>query len=422
MLSGVVVVTISTIRCSNDADCNMAGVCSASVCSCFSGWHGASCELLDLLPQPTHGSGAAYNDGVSVNSSWGIAPLYSRDDNCFHAYVSEMVPGCGISTWLPGSRIVHVTSPNVTGPYVFSDRVLPPFSHNPHITRASDGTFLLFFNGQYFPDPDFSEPPACTRNKTGGGAPHDWHGGGACATVNDCNAGGPWWVSGNECVNGTCVCEHHSFGRHCQKSVETVNLLTSKSLYGPWTKLKHDGEAFFTDGALLSNPSGFALQNGTIVLAYSRAPALGVAIAPSWHGNYTRLFTMAADGSKNYSLVNPSGGPFGVRGGEDPFIWLDRRGIWRMIFHGYGEDGMVTDGQAAWSTDLLHWHAQPTPVYSSTVAYEDGSTEVFSRRERPALLFDDEMNPTHLFNGVMPGDGPYKGKVFSYVQRIRVHR
>ena len=185
-------------------------------------------------------------------------------------------------------------------------------------------------------------------------------------------------------------------------------------------KLREDGRAFFTDGALMSNPCGFALPNGTVVLAYSRAPALGVAVAPSWRGPYARLYTTAADGSRNYSLVDPSGGPFGVHGGEDPFIWQDRRGTWRMIFHGYGEDGMVTDGQAAWSTDLLHWHAQSTPVYSSAVAFEDGSTEVFARRERPALLFDSEMNPTHLFNGVKPSNGIYKGKTFSHVQRIRV--
>ena len=46
---------------------------------------------------------------------------------------------------------------------------------------------------------------------------------------------------------------------------------------------------------------------------------------------------------------------------------------------------------------------------------------MFARRERPALLFDREMNPTHLFNGIKPADGIYHGKVYSYVQRIRVH-
>ena len=62
------------------------------------------------------------------------------------------------------------------------------------------------------------------------------------------------------------------------------------------------------------------------------------------------------------------------------------------------------------------------PVYSTSVVYEDGSSEVFARRERPALLFDEQMNPTHLFNGVKPSDGPYKGKVFSHVQRVALRK
>ena len=94
---------------------------------------------------------------------------------------------------------------------------------------------------------------------------------------------------------------------------------------------------------------------------------------------------------------------------------------------GYGGDGRITDGQIAWSTDphLLVWHWQPEPLYSSTIAYTNvrsfpfprlqglpfpaafsehdkqaaaqGSSEVFTRRERPALLFDADLNPTHLY-------------------------
>ena len=90
-----------------------------------------------------------------------------------------------------------------------------------------------------------------------------------------------------------------------------------------------------------------------------------------------------------------------------------------MLFHGYGGDGRITDGQTAWSTDpnLLEWHWQPEPVYSSTIEYADGSPpEVFPRRERPALLLDASGFPTHLFNGVKPPNASYKGKCFSYVQ------
>ncbi len=121
-------------------------------------------------------------------------------------------------------------------------------------------------------------------------------------------------------------------------------------------------------------------------------------------------------------LVSPLGGPYSSKGAEGPFIWQDSHGTFKMIFHGYGGDGRITDGQIAWSTDphLLEWHWQPEPLYSSTIVYTNvrgtqlpfppafseahdkqaaaqGSSEDFTRRERPALLFDADMNPTHLY-------------------------
>jgi hypothetical protein len=210
--------------------------------------------------------------------------------------------------------------------------------------------------------------------------------------------------------------------------VETVNLLTSSSLYGPWMQLLPDGAPFFADGAsslAMSAVSAWPLPNGTVILAYCRAPDNGIAVAPHWRGPYTRLYNIAADGTKNYSLVSPMGGPYNAKDAEGPFLWRDRRGTFRMIFHGYGSDGRITDGQTAWSTDpnLLEWHWQPEPLYSSTINYTNGFSEVFTRRERPALLFDENMNPTHLYNGVQPPNESYSGPnshSYSYVQGIRL--
>eukprot|EP01051_Picozoa_sp_SAG22_P005453 SAG22_NODE_324_length_12373_cov_23.912254_2_plen_144_part_00 len=137
---------------------------------------------------------------------------------------------------------------------------------------------------------------------------------------------------------------------------------------GPWTQLKPDGAAFWSDseipggtaatranlsspdgGKYLSNPSAFVLDNGTVVLAYSRAPGgpggTGVSVAPHWSGPYTRL-TLPYPGSKspfkggkNYSIVGC---------GEDPFIYKDFRDTWRVLCHGNGEktEGTETIGMA----------------------------------------------------------------------------
>ena len=75
-----------------------------------------------------------------------------------------------------------------------------------------------------------------------------------------------------------------------EKLVETVNLLSSPSLSGPWTQLLPDGAPFFADGVSslgMSAVSAWALPNGTVILAYCRAPDLGIAVAPrpaAWVG------------------------------------------------------------------------------------------------------------------------------------------
>ena len=273
--------------CATSADCNMAGVCTAGACVCHPGFTSAGCEHLDLLPQRAPSAGAAWPpDGrSSPNSSWCIAPHREPGANgaadTYHIFVSELSPGCGLNSWLPGSHIIHATGPSPTGPFALADHVAPTFHHNPHLTRAPDGTYLLYFNGQRFPANDVQN---CTLNTTG---PPPYHGGGACTNNAGCVA--PSRVNGpaGKCVAGTCVCTHHFWGLHCEKLVETVNLLSSPSLSGPWTQLLPDGAAFFADGVSslgLSAVSAWPLRNGTVILAYCRAPDLGIAVAPHWRG------------------------------------------------------------------------------------------------------------------------------------------
>ena len=155
-------------------------------------------------------------------------------------------------------------------------------------------------------------------------------------------------------------------------------------------------------GKYLSNPSAFALDNGTIVLAYSRAQGgpggTGVSTAPHWKGPYTRLFhplpkeKSPFKNGKNWSIAGC---------GEDPFIYKDFRDTWRILCHGGTdkEEGTETVGMA-FSTDLLNWTPGPGPAATSMMHYKDGSTRKFGKRERPALLLDDKGFPLVLYNGV----------------------
>ncbi|XP_065198016.1 uncharacterized protein LOC135829549 [Sycon ciliatum] len=441
--------------CSTLEDCSAAGECVDGKCKCDPGWTGESCGRLDLSPQANRASGAAWNSHNSSNSSWCItAPRTDKDELgyssftksgtnvTFHIFVSQMVPGCGLGTWLPGSRIVHATSnKGVEGPYEWENQVFSSFHHNPHLTRASDGTWLLYFNGRHWPEDDFNLH-TCHQNSTcpstsGFWEGDYWHGGGDCKSDGDCKFTANTGVlspsehlrgvsRGSSCVKGHCQCEHHYFGSHCEHLTETVNLAYADSLDGPWTKLLEDGAAFFDDGIEslhLSNPVAWPLANGTVIMAYSRAPNLGIAVAPHWKGPYTRLYLTTATGEKNYSLINPDGMFNNTleKGGEDPFLYQDARGTWHVLFHGYGGDKRWTDGQAAHSSDLLHWTWQPEPAYSSTIQFQDGTAETLSRRERPAVAVDKSGAPLYLLNGVEPAY-PGNSHTYSYIHATSASR
>lgn len=282
--------------CASAADCMLAGVCVNSVCVCDPGWAGASCEVLDLAPLDANSaaSGAAWNSEHSPRSSWGSAVISHPDSaGRYHGWFNQLPGECGLSSWLPGSQIVHGVATSLDGPYVAADpdRPLPngarsplsTFATNPHVIKVND-TYVMYFNGRRWPVDDITD---CAPNRTGA-AP--WHGGGACTSDGDCPgafAGTPRGQPPGKCVSGVCQCEHHSFGPHCDQIVETVNVASATDPEGPWTQLLPDGAPFFSDGntsLALSNPSGFALSNGTIVLAYSRAPGIGVSRAPHWSG------------------------------------------------------------------------------------------------------------------------------------------
>jgi hypothetical protein len=296
-------------RCLTARDCQLAGECKDVVgthlCSCDPGWTGPFCSLLDLAPLPVGFKGGAWNSETSPRSSWGAAPL--KINGTYHGWFNELPGECGLSSWLPGSNIVHGVSDSPLGPFkaatdALSGRSLSSgrdplsqFATNPHVAYvAAANRYLMFFNGRQWAPNDLT---ACEPNKTGL-AP--WHGGGACASDSDCAGafhGTDHAQGAGKCVASKCACEHHSFGLHCDQITETVNVAHATSPHGPWTQLLPDGTAFWSDsdqpngnnstradltspdgGKALSNPSAFALPNGTVVLAYSRAPLTGISM------------------------------------------------------------------------------------------------------------------------------------------------
>ena len=76
-------------------------------------------------------------------------------------------------------------------------------------------------------------------------------------------------------------------------------------------------------------------------------------------------------------------------------------------------------GRHAFSRDGVTWQYSPIPAYNATLRLTNGSTVVFSRMERPFLLFGDNGAPTHMYTGVQRYD--WDDASFTLVQPIMKH-
>ena len=55
----------------------------------------------------------------------------------------------------------------------------------------------------------------------------------------------------------------------------------------------------------------------------------------------------------------------------------------------------------------MHYQlASPEPVFYKTVTYDDGTTETFSRRERPFVYVNERSEVVAFFTACLPANGP----------------
>lgn len=336
---------VSVLTCTVDEDCSLNGNCNAGSCICYVGWIGAACGQLDLLPAP-----APVTNGYNVpnTSSWGAGVLFDPSSGLYHMWAAEFVNHCGLLTWHNNSRVVHATSLISTGPYTFVDETIPVYSHNPTVARTADGRGVILMH-------------------IGGGLPD---------------------ASPSVCVNG---------------SSQSGNI-TSSSQNGlrlPSTSYSPASVATIC----ASQPSvPFAPCNWTHAPGFTN-PTLWVAqpggdIMTGGNSNYSLVLSRGQNCSNfNCASWPPATEVTPSRTGEDPWIWQDPRRNWHALFHDMSPD--LPAGRHAFSRDGVEWVLTEQIAYNGTVAFADGSTTTFSKRERPHLLLDEAGNPSVLFTGVM---------------------
>jgi len=337
--------------CTDDLGCSLNGVCSNGNCICDPQWTGGYCQLLNLKPAPSKSNGFRERN----TSSWGGSVVQVGTD--YHMFVSRMSGGCGLDCWQGNSEIAHAVSPDPLGPFTFQEVILPFFAHGPTIHQLSDGTFLLLHLGCSSPGHPVPDHPPCTC---------PWNNGTSPATERNILKSAPM----------ACGSDY-------------ISLNSAMSVTGPWTTTEQKNpKASWATGT--TNPGLFISANNSIIMAYrgnipvdSANERLGVAYASSWKADF----------------VDPRSVPIFAHGGEDPYIYQDKRGNFHIIYHDM--DG-ADKGAHGYSSDGHTWLNGDVPCYTGQVEFDDGSSIKFKKRQRPQLIVQGGV-PRYLYTGVMPG-------------------
>eukprot|EP01064_Diplonema_japonicum_P007509 TRINITY_DN15134_c0_g1_i1.p1 TRINITY_DN15134_c0_g1~~TRINITY_DN15134_c0_g1_i1.p1 ORF type:complete len:386 (+),score=80.96 TRINITY_DN15134_c0_g1_i1:34-1191(+) len=351
--------------CTTDADCSLNGVCSSGQCDCDPAWGGADCGVLQLLPTPKA-------NGMHVKSStWGGSIHKDPVSGKWYMFASEFINNCGLQNWSPNSRVIRTvsTTDSPLGPYTFDTVILPTFHHNPMVRRTSNGSYVMFVIGR-----------DCNQ------------------TVN-CNHGPQPSSSSSPCpVPGDTAPGNMESG---------ISAYFAQSLTSQWASL---GEVLGSNvksnwDADTTNPGPYVHANGSVLLMYrgcgddcTGGEQIGLATAPTFTSSvYTRL-------NKAQSLCKTCLN-------EDPFVYQDKRGNYHSLMHNLGNNGGFACyeingayhgcdvGTHAFSPDGISWTFSKTIPYNTTVNWDDGTSVVLNRRERPQLVVENGV-PLYLSNGI----------------------
>ena len=360
----------STSACVRDEDCSLNGLCVAAACACDAGWTGASCGLLDAQPLRVGASGMNELDERPQSSSWGGSVVFAAEDKLYHMFFSEILGHCPMADWQTNSACFHATAASALGPFTNKSQVIGAWCHNAIVRQANDahGTlYMLWHIG------DGAEPGKARQCAAGAA--------GAAPPPRTTRA----WreTSGGGYVN--------SFSY-------------SRSVWGPWTPFGHNvlaggGAGAWDEGVV--NMAPFPRADGSVLLGYRGTDAkhdekLGIAVGGNWSGPYRSL-------SRAGPIVNASG--------EDPYVWVDPRGHFHMLFHSFA----ATGGHAFARALAGPWTLGDVAAYNKTIAWSNGTTITYAERERPELLLDPVTGaPAVLYTAVLlPGQNGTWGPSFT---------
>jgi hypothetical protein len=176
-------------------------------------------------------------------------------------------------------------------------------------------------------------------------------------------------------------------------SANQTGYAVADSVAGPWTRLDKPAMK-------VSDPAPLVRSDGSVYvfgrLRDSHQVNRGIAFtAPSYQGPY-----ILVDNGNN---LLPDGGEL-----EDPTIWWANSQFNILLNDWKGHaTGIGKAGAQYFSRDGVHYQlVSREPVFTKTVAYDDGTSETFSRRERPFAYVNEKGEVLALFTACLPEKGP----------------
>jgi hypothetical protein len=354
-----------------------------------------------------------------------------------------MTEHCGIGAWAQNSRIVHAVASTPSAGFKRTQVVREVFSHEPMLARAPSGEYVMYFtsnranqthgacnccrpgkskcDGSTGP----GDCPARARPSARPGAPRD---------------SSPTWMSYAAAPEGPWSEPQQVFpGWHGSDTNFAPLILQNGSLLGLWRSWEATGSRVFLASAPdWRNVSSYVQHHEEVVsvglgTAGTEDPFLyldeGGGCVGEVHSCTDSAKSSHGGGHFLRSQV-PCGLPPYVRRGHGHrvvarHVWrarlLDGRGALGVRRRGVGQrEPPEGPGGAPASAGNLPYRTVGTNRFNSThppgapsliwqVHFSDGSDFVFTRRERPHLLFDEAGAPTFLASAAQYGTGEDPG-------------
>ena len=313
-----------------------------------------------------------------------------RSGGKYHMFSSRWKKEYGFGwNWLFNSEIVHSVADQPEGPYVFQNVVLPRRGREYFDGMSTHNTCIKEYNGKFY--------LYYMGTTYGGEIP-------------------------TKAEDIPTVYAEETWNR------KRIGLAVAEDINGEFvrrdTPLLLPRDCSFWDCTITTNPSVAIMPNGKTYMiyksrsAYGKPLKLGIAVADSPDGEFTRL--------SDQPILDFADENMHI---EDPFIWYDeKKGKFCLITKddvkngAYGITGEWGSGFYAESENCQDFVIGENPkVYSRTVEWADGRVTTQGNLERPSVLFDENGEPTHIF--CASGDGaPYVFNDATYIVCIKLEK